>query len=194
MGADLLPIADDGPFTNATFIDEAGFEDLFRQNFGPLCAYCELKFGLPSEVARDTVQSAFLKFWESRENLNSVTAAKAYIYKIVANSSLDIIKHHKVKLKREKHLLATGEPPVLGDSFQSLDFKELNAAIDEALAELPDQMRKIFTLCKIDGLKYAETAETLNISVKTVETQMGRALQRMRVRLSKFLTYLLLYL
>ncbi|HTE24631.1 RNA polymerase sigma-70 factor [Flavitalea sp.] len=186
MGSDLVTILDNVPYTAAVTIDEAGFEDLFRQNFAPLCAYCEIKFGLPAEVARDTVQSAFLKFWESRGNLSSSNAAKSYLYKTVANSSLDIIKHQKVKTRKEKHLLAVGEPGIINDSYENLDFKELNIAIDAAMSELPEQMRTIFTLCKVEGMKYAVVAEALNISVKTVETQMSRALARMRNKLSKY--------
>ena len=191
MGSDLRSTSDDASLTAATTINEAGFEDLFRQNFAPLCAYCEIKFGLPAEIARDTVQSAFLKFWESRGNLSSQNAAKSYLYKIVANSSLDIIKHQKIKSKKEKHLLEAGEPVILNDGYENLNFKELDVAIATALSEFPNQMRTIFTMCKIEGMKYADAAEALNISVKTVETQMSRALARMRDKLSK---YLVLYI
>ena len=194
MGSDLQSTSDDSSFTAATSIDEAGFENLFRHNFAPLCAYCEIKFGLPAEISRDTVQSAFLKFWESRGNLSSLNAAKSYLYKIVANSSLDIIKHQKVKTKKEKHLLEAGEPVILNEGYENLDFKELNVAIVAALSELPEQMRTIFTMCKIEGMKYAAAAEALNISVKTVETQMSRALARMRDKLSKYLVLYILIL
>jgi RNA polymerase sigma-70 factor (ECF subfamily) len=84
--------------------------------------------------------------------------------------------------------MEAGEPVILNDGYENLDFKELNVAIIAALSELPDQMRTIFTMCKIEGMKYAAAAEALNLSVKTVETQMSRALAKMRDKLSKIIS------
>jgi RNA polymerase sigma-70 factor (ECF subfamily) len=69
----------------------------------------------------------------------------------------------------------------------SLDLKQLRNAIDSAIAELPDQMRKIFELNRHDGLKYTEIAKHLNLSIKTVETQMSRALLKLRKKLAAFI-------
>ena len=191
MGSDLLPVPGESPFPTVQ-INEAVFENLFTQNFAPLCAYCEIRFGMPPSSAKDIVQSAFLKFWESRANISSPVVAKSYLYKIVINSSLDLIKHQKVKTRTEKHLQLAGEPALLQNGYEHIDFRELNAAMEAAISELPDQMRKIFILCKVQGMKYSEAADVLNISVKTVETQMSRALSRLREKLAKFAGYLLL--
>src|SRR5687768_2965292 len=100
-------------------IDDVLFAELFQLHFAPLCAWCEIKFGFPAETARDTVQSAFLKFWEARNNLSSAAAAKAYLYKTVGNSSLDLIKHQKVITRKEKHLLQTGESGFLQNGYEN---------------------------------------------------------------------------
>jgi RNA polymerase sigma-70 factor (ECF subfamily) len=69
----------------------------------------------------------------------------------------------------------------------TLDLKQLRDAIDRAIAELPEQMRKIFELNRHDGLKYTEIATRLNLSIKTVETQMSRALLKLRQKLAAFI-------
>ncbi|RYY26730.1 MAG: RNA polymerase sigma-70 factor [Chitinophagaceae bacterium] len=185
MSADLLSVP--GDLAHSDVVDDALFEELFHLHFAPLCAWCEIKFGFPAETARDTVQSAYLKFWEARHSLSAKDAAKAYLYKIVGNTSLDLIKHQKVKAKKEKHLLQTGEPLLLQDGYESIDFKELHTSVNDAIAELPDQMKKIFILCKMEGLKYNDAATHLNVSVKTIETQMSRALSKLRVKLAKYM-------
>ncbi len=186
MSADLLANPDD--LAHNDVVDDALFKELFHLHFAPLCAWCEIKFGFPAETARDTVQSAFLKFWEARNNLSATGAAKAYLYKTVGNACLDLIKHQKVKTKKEKHLLQAGEPLFLQNGYESIDFKELHTCVNDAIAELPDQMKRVFILCKIEGLKYSDAAAKLNVSVKTVETQMSRALSKLRVKLAKFIT------
>jgi len=185
MSANPLSVA--GDTTPGAVIDEVQFAELFQLHFAPLCAWCGIKFGFSAETARDTVQSAFLKFWESRNNLTAAGAAKAYLYKTVGNSCLDLIKHQKVKTQKEKHLLQAGEPGFLQNGYESIDFRELNISVNDAIAELPEQMRKIFILCKMEGLKYQDVAAQLNVSVKTVETQMSRALAKLRLKLAKYL-------
>ncbi len=139
-------------------LDDRNFETLFKDNYAPLCAFCSIKFKLTSEKAEDIVQGSFLKLWEVRHSLSSQLAAKAYLYKIVTNSTLDLLKHQKVKEKSEKKILQSNTASILDKSFENIDFKKLDVDVENALAELPEQMRRIFILCKIEGLKYSETA------------------------------------
>jgi RNA polymerase sigma-70 factor, ECF subfamily len=193
MASDTLPVNNDGASASAV-LNEADFENLFQKNYASLCAYCEIKYGLSAETSRDIVQSSFLKLWEARHSLEAIAAARAYLFKIATNSSLDLIKHHQMRSKKEQHLMKAGNPPLLADGYQHIDFKELQVAVDAAIAEFPDQMRRIFIMCKIDGMTYSAAAEVLNISVKTIETQMGRALSRMRQKLLRFLICLFLFM
>jgi RNA polymerase sigma-70 factor, ECF subfamily len=93
-----------------------------------------------------------------------------------------------VKQQHVAFVLGTTSEDITEKSFDSIDLKQLGSAIDAALAEMPDQMRRIFELKKVEGLKYAEIASRLNISVKTVDTQLTRAMTKLRERLSGFLT------
>ena len=168
--------------------DDTSFEIFFKEHFAPLCVYCQFKFGFSTDEAKDAVQAAFLKLWQARQELQPGEILKAYLYKIVTNNCLDILKHEKVKLKYEKYLQREMAGNMVDKSFERLDLKQLSRDIDNAISELPEQMQKIFKLCKFEGLKYSEVALHLDISVKTVETQMGRALTRLRQKLVNHLT------
>jgi RNA polymerase sigma-70 factor (ECF subfamily) len=167
--------------------DEAAFEAFFKQHYQKLCVYCKFKFGFDVELAEDVVNTSFTKLWESRQTLAANVSPTSYLYKIINNTSLNILKHEKVKQQHVQETLKTTSDSVVPESFDSVDLKRLRSEIDAAIAELPEQMRRIFELSRFEGLKYSEIAGRLNISVKTVETQMSRALSKLRERLSGYL-------
>jgi RNA polymerase sigma-70 factor (ECF subfamily) len=171
--------------------DKAAFKAFFKKHYPPLCIYCRLKYGFEIYLAEDIVNSGFIKFWESRQALASDISPKSYLYKIVDNLSLNILRHEKVKKKHAEYLLKTTSEDISETSFDSIDLKQLSSAIDSAISELPEQMRIIFELRKFEDLKYAEIASRLNISVKTVDTQMRRAMIKLREKLSEFLIILI---
>lgn len=168
--------------------DEGAFEIFFKDHFKQLCAYCQYKFGFELYHAKDIVQTGFAKLWETRQTLSPELSCKAYLYRIITNLSLDILKHQKVKQKHEKYVLQIASKSSSISNFENVDFKQLTTDINKAVSELPEQMRKIFELCRYEGLKYTEVANHLNISVKTVETQMSRALVKLRQKLSDHLS------
>jgi RNA polymerase sigma-70 factor, ECF subfamily len=162
--------------------DEAAFDQLFIKYFTPLCAYCQYKFGLDFDLAKDIVQNGFIKLWESR---HAISSEKAYLYKIVTNTCLNVLSQQKVKQRHEKYIVQNTPTSM----FTDVDMKQLGADIDRAVAELPEQMRRIFELSRYEGLKYSEIALRLNISIKTVETQISRALIKLKQKLSHYLTF-----
>jgi RNA polymerase sigma-70 factor (ECF subfamily) len=173
-------------------IDDRAFELFFKKNFVRLCAFCQYKFGFDQQEAKEVVHTSFIRLWEMRTNLSPNLSVKSYLYKIITNNCLDILKHKKVKLKYEKSILENISSNATVSEFQNADVKAMAADIDKAVAELPEQMRKIFELSRYEGLKYAAIAEHLGISVKTVETQMSRALVKLRQKLSHYLVSLFL--
>lgn len=172
-------------------LDDAAFEVFFKQNFMPLCAYCQYKFGFDLDQAKEVVHTSFIKLWEGRKVIIKGSSPKSYLYKIITNEALDILKHEKVKQKHAQYVLQTLSEAIQDESFESAGFKQLSADVDEAVASLPEQMRRIFEMSRYEGLKYAEIASQLHISVKTVETQMSRALGKLRQKLSGYLSFLL---
>ena len=156
------------------------FEELFRSNFKPLCYYCQHRFGLDFESSKDIVHNGFMKLWESRDFMHAHETLKAYVYKVITNSCLNNLSHDTVKRKHEKYILQHSIFHLTENPDVNLLLKEL----DNAISELPEQMRTIFQYSRERGLKYQEIACLMNISQKTVETQMSRALTRLRSRLT----------
>ena len=170
--------------------DDAALEMFFESYFEPLCAYCKYRFNFDIDQAKETVHIAFIRLWENRNSVSPDLSLKAYMYKIVTNISLDVLRHQKVKEKHERFVVRNSEEAAIFSDYSSTDYKILKNDINRAVEELPQQMRIIFELSRYENLKYAEIAERLNISVKTVETQMSRALSKLRQKLVQYLSIL----
>ncbi|OQP60688.1 hypothetical protein A3860_32325 [Niastella vici] len=182
-----------GPPDDRWKFDDASFEVFFKKHFLPLCAYCQFRFGLDLDGAKEMVHTGFIKLWDAREHLDTTVSPKAYLYKIVTNNILDNIKHQKVR-QQYVQFIVQSVPEESANGFDNVDVKQLQADIDAAIAELPEQMRRIFELSRFEGLKYGEIAGQLDISVKTVETQISRALVKLREKLSSYLSFLIILL
>ena len=172
--------------------DITAFEMLFRTYYQPLCNYA-YTFLQDKEDAEEIVQSTFLLVWEKRETLAIRTSVRPYLYAMVRNACLNIIKHEKIKQKY------VGEEMALADrSHDSVDnsvaSNELEYRIKVAMEELPEQCRMVFKLSRFEELKYAEIADQLNISIKTVENHMGKALKIMREQLKDYLPLIIVFL
>lgn len=173
-------------FIKITQGDEQAFETVFRTHFKSMCFYAGL-LGLPPEEATEVTQLTFIRFWERRLELDPAGGRlDAYLYTALRNNSLDQLR----KLKRH------GRAEVLPEGMASanpdwLAYKELEKRFREVLDTLPQQMKQIFTLSRLEGMKYKEISAAMNISVKTVETQMTRALKRLRTDLKDYLPFLL---
>ena len=182
------------PSSDYKGFDEAALEILFKEHFKPLCAYCQSRFGFELQVAKEIVHTGFIRLWENRDTISSDLSVKGYLYKIVGNASLDMLKHERVKIAYAKHLSLASSDHTSENDFSESGYKQLVADIDKAVHDLPEQMRKVFELSRYDELKYTEIAARLNISIKTVETQMSRALAKLREKLAQYLTALIIAL
>ena len=112
---------------------------------------------------------------------------KAYLFKITANRSINKLRHRKVKTKYDEILKFVCIDNLASSPHDSFLGQELFENIDLALNKLPQQCRRVFDLSRIEGLKYREIAEYLNISVKTVESHMYKALAILRTELKEYL-------
>ena len=172
--------------------DITHFEMLFRTYYQPLCRYA-YTFLQDKEDAEEIVQSTFLLVWEKRESLAIRTSVKPYLYAMVRNACLNVLKHNKIK---ERH---AGEELAMADKghdavMHTVSSNELEHRIRLAMEELPDQCRVVFKLSRFEELKYSEIAEELNISIKTVENHMGKALRIMREQLKDYLPLVFVFL
>ncbi len=168
---------------------ENNFEALFKTYFRKLHSYAQTILR-DSEMAEEIVQNMFYKLWERRDKLEINGSIKSYLYRAVYNDSLNHLKHRKVV---DGYKTAT---PYLTytnvDAFSQLAAKELETHLAMALNELPEKCRTVFQMCRYEQLKYSEIAGELQIPVKTVENQMGKALRLLREKLGGFLSFLLI--
>jgi RNA polymerase sigma-70 factor, ECF subfamily len=161
--------------------DYASFERLFYANYNPLRSFSK-KLVHVNEVAEELVSEFFLKIWNDRKGIVISSSAKAYLYTAVRNRSFD----HLRKEKRASWTNLEEAVAVPSNSInpqQQSELMELQLKIEGAVACLPKQCRLIFQLSRDRGMKYQEIAEMLQLSIKTIETQMGRALKSLRASL-----------
>lgn len=166
-------------------MDKDAFEKLFREFFPPLLSFAR-KILVDEDDAREVVHQVFINLWEKRDKIDLSTSLKSYLFTSVHNRSLNVIRDRK-KFSSEEVPEMAGE----WDVSTQIESMELEEKINEAIASLPEKCRQIFELNRFDGLKYSEIAIQLNISVKTVENQMSKALKILREKLLKYLTLLL---
>jgi RNA polymerase sigma-70 factor, ECF subfamily len=169
--------------------DITAFEMLFRTYYQPLCNYA-YTFVQDHDEAEEIVQSTFMQVWEKKSTLEIRAGVKPYLYAMVRNACLNVIKHEKVKQQHAAVELAVGERSVESVT-RSVMASELEAKIYNAMEALPEQCRLVFKLSRFEELKYSEIAEQLSISIKTVENHMGKALKIMREQLKDYLPLLL---
>lgn len=169
--------------------DIAAFEMLFRTYYQSLCNYA-YTFVRDREEAEEVVQNVFTNVWEKRDNLSIHTGVKPYLYAMVRNACLNLLKHEKIKQQHAAMEIAVGERSSESVA-RTVEASELEHRIVEAMSKLPEQCRLVFKLSRFEDLKYAEIADQLNISVKTVENQMGKALRVMREQLKDYLLFLI---
>ena len=164
------------------------FEDLFRTHYAELCGFAN-KFLRDIEAAEEIVQSVFVKFWESKEETNIQSSPKSYLFTAVKNTCLNQLKHFKIKEDYKQHNQREIDLENL-QQHSDLETNEVESKIHAAIDALPEGRKKIFILSRFEGLKYQEIANKLNISIKTVENQMGSALKQLKVDLAEFLSLL----
>jgi RNA polymerase sigma-70 factor, ECF subfamily len=172
--------------------DENALEMIFKEYYQPLCRYAQSFLGDRDE-AEEVVQALFTTIWEKRSSMEVSSSLRCYLYQTVRNRCLNVIKHEKIKQLHVAH-----ESSVMPSSHEgvsdSLHAKELEQRIFAAIQQLPEQCRLVFNLSRFEELRYQEIATQLNISVKTVENQMGKALKVMRQQLSDYLFVLIILL
>ena len=157
---------------------------LFRNYYRPLCLYA-LHYLKNVNDVEDVVQDCFLRMIEANEELHT---PRAWLYTTVRNRCIDL-------LRRRNPLPIDIQPEDLDgqisdEEAQERSFRE--AQLWEAIDELPTRCREVFLLAKRDGLTYREIAQRLELSEKTVEHQVSKALKRLRGQQSSFFFFFFL--
>jgi RNA polymerase sigma-70 factor (ECF subfamily) len=171
-------------FTKIQSGDKDAFEHLFKSLYEPLVVYA-YKMVRNQEEAEEIVQKIFLGIWEKRKDLKIDGPLENYLYTATKYRSINYIK---LELPKQQSTNSLDEIDISTEDFLEPETDSTSAKfIQDAIDQLPDKCRTIFILSRYSGLTYDEIAEELNLSVKTVENQIGNALKKLRVSLQPLL-------
>jgi RNA polymerase sigma-70 factor, ECF subfamily len=164
--------------------DEGAYDAVFRTWY-PVLVRVAGALLREVDAAEEVAQDVMLELWRRRHLVDTNISLRAYLLRSARNRALNHLRHLRVRRQSETEVEALYDSPIRAD--QPIVAKELADAVQTALRELPPRCREVFELSRVHGLKYAEIAESLEISQKTVEAQMGKALRIMRERLAPWL-------
>jgi RNA polymerase sigma-70 factor (family 1) len=160
------------------------FEELFKQYYAPLVAYA-CRYVSNVDIAREIVQDFFVRFYEKRHTLTIGISVKSYLYRSIYNCCINYINQRNIQEKHLKNIdLERGDEENLEDEINTV---ELQYKIFEVIEELPAKCQRIFKMNRLEGLKNEEIAKQLNLSKRTVETQISKALKVLRKKLADFI-------
>lgn len=168
---------------------EASFSKAFRQLYAPLVRYACMQ-QKDQDEAEDIVQQLFVKLWQQRSSIQPENL-RSYMYRSVYHECINRARHSEIKATYMEHnarKLQEGHQ----NSAENIEKKELELKVQQAIDALPEQCGKAFKLSRHHHLSYAEIATVMDISIKTVENHMGKALSIMRSKLADYLISILI--
>ncbi len=172
--------------------DEQAFEALFKEYFKVLSVYAK-RFVNDLDLAQDIVQEVFVRFYENRQKLAVHTSLKALLYQSVKNRCLDQLRSAQTHQGHHEQILNLNQGNDV-DAVDIMEQLELEEKIYNAIAELPEQCQVIFKMSRFEGKRNQEIAEELDLSKRTVETQISNALKRLRKDIFPYLKMLIIML
>ena len=156
--------------------DQESFKIFFKETYPALFGYVN-SYARNRVLAEDITQQAYIKFWENRKKIDLNNSPKSYLYTIAYNGFLD----SKRKEQKERNYMDQLHRAAIEEEASEKERLERKLErLQKVIDSLPEKCRKILLMNKMEGLKYKEIAEKLDISVKTVESQMRIAFQKIR--------------
>ncbi|MEI6137942.1 MAG: RNA polymerase sigma-70 factor [Mariniphaga sp.] len=170
---------------------EPAFEKVFKTNYNRIVGFCNQFIG-DRDKSQSLAQEAFIKLWLNREKVKSMNGIRSFLYTSAKTECLNYLRHQKVINNYKDRKLQFSESELNLEILESFDFDlleffELETMINQTINELPDKCRLVFTMSRIDCKKNCEIAEELDISVKSVEANITRALKTLRISLAEYL-------
>ena len=172
--------------TAGSLTDDLYFEAIFKEYFKPLTYYA-IKFTKDNDSAKEIVHNVFVNLWEKRETISSDKPLRSYLYTSVHNRCINYLRDRsKFHNNDVGDLCYINE--LAGEHQDLMEQNETESVIIDAINQLPDRCRQIFKLSRFEEKRYGEIASILNISIKTVEAQISKALKILREELNDYLT------
>lgn len=170
--------------------DEEAFRLLFYDFFAPLCVFAHRYIDEP-ESCEDIVQETFYRIWKNRKSLYIDTSARNFLLTSVRNSCLDWLRHRATEMRWSESMQDRVEEAYTQELYTTVELEHL---LNVALSKLPEAVASTFRRNRFDGKTYAEIAEEKQLSVKTIEAYMMKALKFLRSELRDYLPFLMLFL
>ncbi len=161
------------------------FEQLFVKYYEPLCHHAS-KILKDMDTAEDIVQEFFYNFWKNRDSYSPKLSLNAYLYQSIRNNALHYLGHVAITQIHAQQVMSNSADKNSAVNEADIEFNELKKAVNATLQQMPERCARVFRMNRFEGKKYREIAEILSISVKTVEADMGKALQIFRKTLKEF--------
>ncbi|MGB4839624.1 MAG: RNA polymerase sigma-70 factor [Saprospiraceae bacterium] len=161
---------------------EKALEYLYSQFYNMLCNQV-FRILKDNVAAEDIVQDVFFGIWRKRDQLVINTSLEAYLKRSCRNRTLNYIRNNHMKWEDEGLLNDQADNGFTSDQY--IDAEDLNQKIQEVIAELPEKCGIVFSLSRFEEMSYADIAVELNISVKTVEHHISKALRILREKIFK---------
>lgn len=162
--------------------DELAFAELYNRYRKKVYSY-SFKILKYSDRAEDIVHEVFLTLWQ-HSNLESILNLDAYLRVATRNHALKLLRRQKLELKSNQSMFVAWQD-VHNETEQEILLHDTNAQLVQGISKLPPQQKKVYQLCREEGLKYEEAAEQLSISRLTVKTHMQHALRFLRAYLTQ---------
>ena len=164
--------------------DQHAYKMLYQQYAPRLLAFSK-KYLQSTEDAEEIVQEVFIRIWEKRDNVDENQSFSSYIFQAAKNRIFNGFRK-MVNAQAYLDFVLYSNPTSINHTEQEVEYREVEAKAKEAVAGMPPKRREIFLLSREQGLKNREIAEKLNISIKTVENQMGQALKYLKNELKEY--------
>ncbi|PMD99333.1 RNA polymerase sigma-70 factor [Siphonobacter sp. BAB-5405] len=159
---------------------QKGCEALFRQYYAALCSH-SVRLVYSREVAEDIVSEVFCRFWSDRVYESVTTSFVAYLYQAVRNRSYNYLRWELQKSRQSTDPQQLSVVDYQPSPAEMVQFDELQRKIEQTIEQLPSQCKRVFLLSRFENRKYQEIADELQISIKTVETHISKALSTLRL-------------
>lgn len=179
-------------FVNMCVGDRKSYTQLFHHYYKNLVLFAG-SFIKDMSVCEDIVQTIFIKLWTNRSELSDVVSVRSYLLKSTQNACLSYIRHLKVRTEYSDYTISHS----IAECYSSDDYilhSELNEKLEKALNVLSPVHRKCFVMSRIEGKKYAEIAEELDVSVRTVELKIAESIKHLKVHLNDYFNFILIFL
>jgi RNA polymerase sigma-70 factor (family 1) len=164
--------------------NEQAYTQIFH-SFTPKLYSFLLKITRDEQLARELLQDTFLKLWQHRAELQRVEQPAAWLYKVASNTALQHLRQQttRQRIQQAYNKEVTGSDNRTGESV--LETKEMTTLLQQAVESLPEKRRQIYLMSRQQGMRHAEIAEQLHLSVQTVKNQLGTAITQIREHLRR---------